>query len=1044
MRSLRRNRSRLSAQLVVLAVAAAPVHAYADNVQLDGDSVKPFGTAVSFGNVCVNTSATHFVYATVQRNGGNDSKTWADNTSVMLTTLADGQGLQASTIGTVPTPSNWVENKQSPDLGPALGEVKFIAGSAASAVSGTITLHAAGASAAGSQYAVDSTIPYSANVIVCDATPPTTTITSGPNGLTNSNSASFAFTANESATFQCSLDGATPSACTSPRTYTNLSDGNHSFRVFGTDSAGNVENPGPQRTWTVDTAAPDTFINSGPASLSNSPVATFSLGSSETPATFACNLDNAGWSACTASPVFSSLSDGAHALLARSSDQATNTDATPASYSWTVDTTPPAVSVPDLTASSDSGSSDTDNVTKDNTPTFTGTAEAGASVVLKIDGAAAGATTADAAGTWTITTGALPDGSHDVTASAADAAGNTATSTKLPILIDTAAPTYAELSRTPYSGGTWNNTAVDVTWSCSDGAGSGVVDLTVTGTVSTEGSNQTATATCVDIAGNESTASRDGINIDETAPVVTFVPGSEVGTAGLHGWWRSDVTVSFLGTDNLSGFAPDGELSTTLTATTQGQGAALTVNSPTFTDEAGNSAQAVSSPAYAIDWDAPSVSFDGLTGTVGNNGWFVSAVTAHFTATDSGSGFGSGTYLQEMTSSSGGAEGENLHLDSAPLTDWAGNPAVVVSSDTFKVDLNDPTITYTSANPDPSNGWNNSDVTLTWTCADTTTGSGVVDTSVTAVINTEGTHQSRTGTCTDNAGRTSSSTDGDVNLDKTAPQVSVGTVSGTAGTNGWYTSDVTVTFNATDNLSGFAPSGALSTSVAATSSGEGGAVMVDSPAISDRAGNPAAGTTAGGYKIDKTAPTNVQFVGGPTNGAHYPWGAVPAAPSCTADGGVSGLAGCNVTGYANTVGAHTLTATATDGAGNQSTATLTYTVDPYKVTGFYQPVDMSGILNTAKAGSTIPLKFNVYQSQGGPEITRTSVVTNLKYAPFTCTAGAPEDAVEMLASGNSALRYDTTGMQFVYNWKSPTTTGCYRATVYLEDGTTIAALFKLK
>jgi hypothetical protein len=76
-----------------------------------------------------------------------------------------------------------------------------------------------------------------------DTTPPHTTIHSGPSGPTNDVTATFTFSSEPGATFECSLDGAPFSPCTSPKTYTNLPDGHHTFDVTATDRAGNVEPP---------------------------------------------------------------------------------------------------------------------------------------------------------------------------------------------------------------------------------------------------------------------------------------------------------------------------------------------------------------------------------------------------------------------------------------------------------------------------------------------------------------------------------------------------------------------------------------------------------------------------------------------------------------------------------------------------------------------------------------------------------------------------------------------------------------------------------
>ena len=87
-----------------------------------------------------------------------------------------------------------------------------------------------------------------------DTTPPETTITSGPAGTVSDHSASFGFSATESgSTFECSLDGAAFTGCTSPKSYTALPDGGHTFRVRATDPAGNTDSTPASRSWTIET-----------------------------------------------------------------------------------------------------------------------------------------------------------------------------------------------------------------------------------------------------------------------------------------------------------------------------------------------------------------------------------------------------------------------------------------------------------------------------------------------------------------------------------------------------------------------------------------------------------------------------------------------------------------------------------------------------------------------------------------------------------------------------------------------------------------------
>jgi uncharacterized repeat protein (TIGR01451 family) len=87
-----------------------------------------------------------------------------------------------------------------------------------------------------------------------DTTPPETTLDSAPTGTIASSAASMSFTANEpGARFECSLDGAPFTACTSPASYGGLADGAHSFDVRAIDAAGNLDSSPAHATWTVET-----------------------------------------------------------------------------------------------------------------------------------------------------------------------------------------------------------------------------------------------------------------------------------------------------------------------------------------------------------------------------------------------------------------------------------------------------------------------------------------------------------------------------------------------------------------------------------------------------------------------------------------------------------------------------------------------------------------------------------------------------------------------------------------------------------------------
>jgi uncharacterized repeat protein (TIGR01451 family) len=88
-----------------------------------------------------------------------------------------------------------------------------------------------------------------------DGTAPETAVTDGPAGELRSRTATFAFTATEEATFECSLDHLQWRSCASPTTYDGLASGAHLFQVRATDRAGNVEPDPAERTFSVPDAA---------------------------------------------------------------------------------------------------------------------------------------------------------------------------------------------------------------------------------------------------------------------------------------------------------------------------------------------------------------------------------------------------------------------------------------------------------------------------------------------------------------------------------------------------------------------------------------------------------------------------------------------------------------------------------------------------------------------------------------------------------------------------------------------------------------------
>ena len=134
--------------------------------------------------------------------------------------------------------------------------------------------------------------------------------------------------------------------------------------------------------------------------------------------------------------------DGVKILTARVTDIAGNVGTDGGGFTLTLDTTITAPSAPVLAAASDSGSSNSDRITNVTTPVLTGTAEAGSTVTLyDTNGTTVLGTAVATGGVWSITSSALSNGLHTLTAKATDVAGNiSSASASLSITIDATRP----------------------------------------------------------------------------------------------------------------------------------------------------------------------------------------------------------------------------------------------------------------------------------------------------------------------------------------------------------------------------------------------------------------------------------------------------------------------------------------------------------------------------------------------------------------------------------------------------------------------------
>jgi hypothetical protein len=100
--------------------------------------------------------------------------------------------------------------------------------------------------------------------------------------------------------------------------------------------------------------------------------------------------------------------------------------------------------------------------------------------------------------------------------------------------------------------------------------------------------------------------------------------------------------------------------------------------------------------------------------------------------------------------------------------------------------------------------------------------------------------------------------------------------------------------------------------------------------------------------------------------------------------------------------------------------------------------------NTIKGGQTVPLKFGLFTSVGGAELTAVSDVTGFSLVSLQCTGGSEDPLDESFTTtGSTVLRYE--GGQFIQTWQTPKAARkCYRLTMIARDGSQLSAFFMTK
>ena len=304
----------------------------------------------------------------------------------------------------------------------------------------------------------------------------------------------------------------------------------------------------------TDASGPqDTAISGGPTGVTRSTAASFTLSAPSDPdATFECKLDypgmSGGWVKCSSFTSFSNLTvNGTYTLSVRSVDPSGNVGST-AARTWTVDTTPPAVTI--------TGGPAEGSATNSPSATFNVAASDG-TLVCTLDGVAGSC----AAGARSYSN--LSSTQHVFTVSATDTAGNVGTATRH-WTVDTIPPITGLDPSGPPAGSATNSTSAAFAFSADDQEASFDCRLDTPGGPGTftpcgdandhseSYANLTAdgaytfTVRARDAVGNLGNAVSRSWTIDTVKPVVTIMGGP----AGASSTTDTSATFAFASTEN--------------------------------------------------------------------------------------------------------------------------------------------------------------------------------------------------------------------------------------------------------------------------------------------------------------------------------------------------------------------------------------------------------------------------------------------------------------------------------------------------------------
>lgn len=353
-----------------------------------------------------------------------------------------------------------------------------------------------------------------------------------------------------------------------------------------------------------------------------------------------------------------------------------------------------------------------------------------------------------------------------------------------------------------------------------------------------------------DVAGNETTAVVAPLKVDLKAPVVAC-------DSAPSAWSAVDVAIGCTAADGGSGLADPADASFQLTTSvpdgTETDDASTGARS--VPDDVGNAAPAGPVTGVRVDKKAPVVMRDNRADACslpGNNGWCRGVQAAGFTVTDGGSGLAPDGAASRDVVRWSDENGSNVAISSGSFADMVGNSNAGIDA-TFQIDSVAPTYDC----DEPSTEWQGSNVSVSCTAADAT--SGLADESdasfqlSTALPAGQESDAVSTGSrlLFDEAGNDTTAVVAPFKIDLKAPSVECG-----SAPSAWSATDVSVDCAADDGGSGLANASdavfQLWTSVPEGTETDDASTAARS--VLDAVGNGAQAGPVGGAKVDKKAP----------------------------------------------------------------------------------------------------------------------------------------------------------------------------------------------